>query len=462
MCQYHELARNWNLALEVIKRLRERGHEALLVGGCVRDHLLGIPSEDCDVATSATPRALIDLFADECKPVGIDFGVVLIARDKVKVEVSTYRTESGYADHRHPAEVRFSTREVDAQRRDFTVNALYWDPYADVIYDHVGGRADLERRLLRAVGDPDVRFAEDALRVLRGVRFAASLDFTFESQTWEALCRHVQDLIHISAERIRDELLRGLMRGNPGRFLDLLDQCGALQLLLPEVAAMKGVPQPPEFHPEGDVFVHTKLVLEKLAPIRSPTLALAALLHDVGKPVTATWGNGRMSFPNHDKVGAEIADEICRRLRLSKPQREAVVAMVKRHMMFISLKEMRPARRLRFLTAPTIEEELELHRADCEASHGKLENFFLAQEERQRLRERLSAPALPPPLVRGDDLKNTLGIPPGPHYKEILTAVHDAQLEGRLRNKEEALSLARQLYETLKSSKAAPPISQEN
>jgi len=453
MCQYHESARNWTLALEIIQKLRARGHEAFLVGGCVRDHLLELPCQECDVATSAVPQAVIELYGDQCKPVGIEFGVVLVARDGMSVDVSTYRAESGYADHRHPADVKFSSREIDARRRDFTINALYWDPIADIIHDHVGGRDDLERRILRAIGDPDARFQEDALRVLRGLRFASSLDLTIEPATWRALCAHVPDLLQISEERIREELIRGLTRRNPGRFLDLLDKSGALALILPEVAAMKGVAQPPEYHPEGDVFTHTRLVLDKLPPNPSPTLAFAALLHDIGKPPTATFSGGRISFPNHDQVGAELADAICRRLRFSNAQREAIVAMVKRHMMFISLPDMRPARRARFLAEPTIDEEIELHRADCSASHGKLDNYYLAREELKRMRAESAAPALPPPLITGHDLRDLLHVPPGPIYRRVLAAVQDAQLEGQVRSREEALALARRIVE----HQASPP-----
>lgn len=449
MCQYHASTKNWKLACEIIFRLQSHGFEALLVGGCVRDHLLGIPSRECDVATEAVPQKLFELFGAHCKPVGIDFGVVLIAKDGMNVDVATYRSETGYADHRHPSHVKFATRRQDAQRRDFTINALYWDPFRDAIYDDVGGCTDIEGKILRAVGDPEKRFEEDALRVLRGLRFAATLGFSIEPATWKALCHHVKDLPLLSPERIREELGRGFT-ANPARFLELLDQSGALDVVLPEVAAMKGVPQPPQYHPEGDVFTHTKLVLEKLPPNPSPTLVFAALFHDIGKPVTFTNGPDRIAFCNHDKVGAELADSICQRLRFSNTERERIVEMIRRHMMFISIRDMRPAKRARFLAAPTIEEELELHRADCLASHGNVDNYEFALAELQKLRQvSASKRLLPSPLITGHDLRTVLEIPPGPIYRRILDSVFDAQLEGKVANREEALALARELARKL-------------
>jgi poly(A) polymerase len=445
MCQYHESTPNWSLAIEVLRDLAQAGHEALLVGGCVRDHLLAIPAKECDIATDAVPQKLIETYGENCKPIGIEFGVVLIARGGQRVEVTTYRSESLYADHRHPSSVKFSTREADAQRRDFTVNALYWNPFTDEIFDHVGGIPDLEKKLLRAVGNADARFEEDALRVLRALRFAATHGFEIESQTWSALSRHVRDLSALSVERIREELIRGFTGKDPARFLDLLDHSGALEILLPEVARMKGVAQPPEYHPEGDVLTHTKLLLKKLGPNPSVTLAFAALLHDVGKPVTQTRVGDRITFPNHDQVGAELTDEICRRLKFSNAEREQVVEMVRRHMMFISIKEMRPAKRARFLAAPTITEELELHKADCEASHGKLDNYYFARTELHKLRAGGVARTLPPPLITGHDLRDKLQIPPGPIYRKILSAVQDAQLEGQIATHEQALEFARRL-----------------
>jgi poly(A) polymerase len=445
MCQYHAATKNWPLACEIIARLNNEGYEALLVGGCVRDHLLGIPSRECDVATEAVPQKLMELYGEHCKLVGVEFGVVVIAKDGLSTEVATYRSEAGYADHRHPSHVKFATRQEDAWRRDFTVNALYWNPFTDEIFDEIGGISDLHARIIRAVGDSDKRFEEDALRVLRGLRFAATLSFEIETATWAALTRHAQDLQLIAPDRIREELCRGFT-ANPAYFLELLDKSGVLDVILPEVAAMKGVPQPPQYHPEGDVFTHTQLLLEKLPPNPSLTLVFAALLHDVGKPPTLTFDGERISFPNHDQVGAELADAICQRLRFSKADREQIVSMVRRHMMFISIPEMRPAKRARFLAAPTIDEELILHRADCEASHGKLENYDFARKELERLRsEAAAASALPPPLITGADLRDELKLPPGPIYKKILEAVQDAQLEHRIQTREDALALARRL-----------------
>lgn len=443
MCQYHEKAKNWELALDVLQTLRRSGYEAYLVGGCVRDHLLGLPCEECDIATSAPPTVLVELYGPSAIPVGVKFGVVVVHNASASVEVATYRSEAGYADHRHPSIINFSTLEEDAKRRDFTINGLYWDPWQDRIIDLVEGRKDLERKLIRAIGVPRERFQEDALRILRALRFASSLSFSIDSDTWEALREQIPLLSAISMERIRDELIRGLTRPNPHVFLDLMDRAGVLDIILPEVAALKGCPQPPEFHPEGDVFTHTKLLLSKLPDHPSPALALAALLHDVGKPLTLTVGE-RIGFPNHDKVGAELADAICRRLRLPNALREQVVDMVKRHMMFIALQQMRPARLARFLAAPTIDDELELHRADCLASHGNIENYEFAKRQLEEKRKSGQGSALPKPLVTGHDLL-ALKVPPGPIYRRILHAILDAQLEGRITHREEALALAAQL-----------------
>ncbi len=443
MCQYHESTPNWSLARTVLADLHREGYEALLVGGCVRDHLLHVPAKECDIATNAVPNKLISLYGEECKPIGIEFGVVLIARQGMRVEVTTYRAESGYADHRHPSSVRFSSREIDAQRRDFTVNALYWNPFTDKIFDHVGGLNDLEKRILRAVGEPELRFREDALRVLRALRFSSTHGFEIEPRTWSALCQHAGDLLKLSAERIREELVRGFTGANPARFLDLLDRSRVLDVILPEVARMRGVEQPPMYHPEGDVLTHTKLLLQRLGPNPSVTLAFAALLHDVGKPVTVTRAGEKIAFPNHDQVGAEIADAICRRLKFPNAERERIVAMVRRHMIFISIRDMRPAKRARFLAEPTIDEELELHRADCEASHGKTENYDFARFELERIRKEAKGSALPAPLITGHDLRDVLKIPPGPIYRKILSRVQDAQLEGQLTNREEALEFVR-------------------
>jgi len=448
---------SFQLAKKIIQTLEKAGYEAYIVGGCVRDAFLGIPPqqcETCDIATNAPPSRVQELFPRSV-PLGLRFGVVCVYEDTASVDVATFRSESGYVDHRHPSHVAFSSLEQDAQRRDFTVNALYWRPRADFpdrseIIDLVGGLADLDKRILRAIGAPKERFKEDALRILRALRFASSLGFSIEPITWEALKSSVPLLRAISAERIREELVRGFTRRNPAHFLDLLDSSGVLRELLPEVADMKGVPQPPEFHPEGDVFTHTRLMLSKMPENPPATLAFAVLLHDVGKFLTLTF-NGRISFPNHDKKGAEIADAICKRLKFSNDEREQIVSMVQRHMMFISLQHMRPSKLARFLASPTIEEELQLHRLDCEASHGNLENYHFAQCKLAELKQAHDGNPLPAPLLRGDDLI-ALGIPPGPIYKRILGEVLELQIEGAITTKEDALKEARRIYSQLESA----------
>ncbi len=438
-------------AISVAETLRRAGHEAFLVGGCVRDLLMGRAPEDFDVATSAPPAAVRNLFPSTV-PVGAKFGVVLVLDEAARqqVEVATFRTESGYADHRHPQVVRYGDARGDAERRDFTMNGIFLDPQTGKIVDWVGGEADIRNRIIRAIGIPSDRLNEDALRILRALRFSSSLEFAIEPATWTALRSLAPTVARISAERVRDELLKGFTRPNPERFLDLLDSSGLLQLLLPEVAALKGCEQPPEFHPEGDVFVHTRLMLTLLPPPPSPALALATLLHDVGKPPTRTVTD-RIRFNEHHRVGADMADEICRRLVLSNELRDSVVSMVRRHMDFMNVRRMRTGTLRRFLASPLIGEEVELHRADCLASHGSTENCDFVLARLDEIRAASGSAELPPRLVTGDDLKS-LGVEPGPVYRRILTAVHDAQMEGSAPDRATALDLARRLLGELTES----------
>lgn len=429
-------------ALLVIRRLHDAGFEAFLVGGCVRDMLLGVTPEDYDVATSARAEQVLTLF-DHTVAIGAKFGVVLVLVGESQIEVATYRAEGGYSDHRRPDWVEFTDAKHDAERRDFTVNALFFDSEENRVLDFVGGEADLHAGVIRAVGEAADRFREDALRLLRAVRFASTLGFEIEKRTWDALREGCAQIRHVSAERIRDELTKGLTRGNPDRFLDLLDTSGLLELILPEVSAMKGVEQPPCFHPEGDVFQHTRLMLSHLPPKPSPELAFAVLLHDVGKPPTASFSD-RIRFNNHDKVGAEMAETICRRLAFSNEMRHRVVGMIRRHMQFINLPRMRQSTLRRFLTASTIDDEIELHRIDCMGSHGDTENYRLAVERLGHFREIVSQPGLPPPLVTGDDLI-AAGLKPGPSFKRILNSVQNAQLDGKVHTREEALLLMQRL-----------------
>jgi len=420
--------------------LRSAGHQAYLVGGCVRDLLLGWPPKDFDVATGAQPPEILRLFPGSgC--VGAHFGVVLVRDADAQVEVATFRSDRDYADGRRPTSVRFETSpREDAVRRDFTINGLMMDPDTAEVLDFVGGRDDLDRRLIRAIGDPDSRFREDHLRLLRAIRFAARLKFEIEPATFEAIRRNHALIRTVSAERVRDELVRILTEGGARRGFELLDATGLLDDLLPEVAAMKDVAQPPEFHPEGDVWVHTLLLLDRLDQA-SPTLALGALLHDVGKPPTFRIAE-RIRFDGHVEAGVELAGGILDRLRFSRHDTEQVLALVANHMRFKDVPRMKESTLKRFLRLPKFEEHLELHRLDCLASHGQLENYQLVRRKLEELpREELK----PKPLLTGHDLI-AQGYTPGPVFSEILRAVEDAQLEGRLTNREDALALVRQTF----------------
>jgi len=428
------------LANRIISTLRSAGHQAYLVGGCVRDLLLGWPPKDFDVATGAQPPEILRLFPGSgC--VGAHFGVVLVRDADAQVEVATFRSDRDYADGRRPTSVRFETSpREDAVRRDFTINGLMMDPDTAEVLDFVGGRDDLDRRLIRAIGDPDSRFREDHLRLLRAIRFAARLKFEIEPATFEAIRRNHALIRTVSAERVRDELVRILTEGGARRGFELLDATGLLDDLLPEVAAMKDVAQPPEFHPEGDVWVHTLLLLDRLDQA-SPTLALGALLHDVGKPPTFRIAE-RIRFDGHVEAGVELAGGILDRLRFSRHDTEQVLALVANHMRFKDVPRMKESTLKRFLRLPKFEEHLELHRLDCLASHGQLENYQLVRRKLEELpREELK----PKPLLTGHDLI-AQGYTPGPVFSEILRAVEDAQLEGRLTNREDALALVRQTF----------------
>jgi len=422
-------------ATEIVRRLRAEGFQAYLVGGCVRDLVMGREPKDYDVSTDATPDQVVKLFP-ESLTVGAQFGVVIVPRPEGNVEVATFRSDGRYADGRHPSEVRYAkTPREDVRRRDFTINGLLLDPLENQVLDYVGGQGDIRARRIRAIGNPIERFHEDRLRMLRAVRFAARFGFSLDAAALEAV-RKLAPLIHdVSAERVRDELLKILTEGQARRGFELLDETGLLREVLPEVKAMQGVPQPPEFHPEGDVWVHTLLMLEGLrAP--TPTLALGVLLHDVGKPPTLSVRE-RIRFDNHVEVGAEMAQAVCARLRLSARETERVVELVRHHLRFKDFPRMRRSTQLRFLRLEGFDEHLELHRLDCLASHGDLSTYELA---RRILEETPLAQIKPAPLLGGDDLI-AQGYTPGPLFKEILQTVEDAQLEGKLHTREDALRL---------------------
>jgi len=429
-------------ARRVARRLRESGHIAYFAGGCVRDMVRGLTPKDYDIATDARPEAVQNLFA-RTFAVGAHFGVIIVLENGFQFEVATFRSDDAYIDGRHPSAVHFSSPEEDAQRRDFTINGMFYDPVADKVIDLVGGRADIEAKLVRAIGDPAQRFAEDRLRMLRAVRFATVLDYEIEKQTWDALLTNAASISQISAERIRDELVRIFLSPNRVRGWDLLDSSGLMRAILPEVDAMKGVLQPEQFHPEGDVFVHTRLMLLLLPEKVSVQLVFAVLFHDVAKPVTARMDKtGRIRFNEHDRIGAQMTEAIMRRLRFSGDEIEATVEMVSQHMVFKDAPRMRVAKLKRFMARPTFEEELELHRVDCESSHRNLDNYEFLLRKRE---EFTNEPIIPAPLVRGDDLI-ALGLKPGPKFGEILEAVETRQLEGTLRTREEALEWVKREY----------------
>ena len=430
------------VAREIVARLRESGHIAYFAGGCVRDMVRGLTPKDYDVVTDARPEVVQTLFP-RTFAVGAHFGVIIVLEKGFQFEVATFRSDDAYIDGRHPSAVHFSSPEEDAQRRDFTINGMFYDPVAEKVIDLVGGCADIDAKLVRAIGDPARRFAEDRLRMLRAVRFATVLDYQIDKNTWDALVANASSINQISAERIRDELMRIFQSPNRVRGWDLLDGSGLMRAILPELDAMKGVLQPEQFHPEGDVFVHTRLMLQMLPAEVSVSLVFAVLFHDVAKPVTATVDKtGRIRFNEHDRIGAEMTEAIMRRLRFSGAEIEATVEMVRQHMVFKDAPNMRVAKLKRFMARSTFDEELELHRVDCESSHRMLDNYEFLLRKRE---EFANEPIIPPPLVRGDDLI-ALGLKPGPKFGQILEAVETRQLEGTLRTREEALEWVRREY----------------
>jgi poly(A) polymerase len=445
-------------AIHIVRTLRDEGYQAYLCGGCVRDELLGREPADYDVTTDAAPAEVMRIFP-ETYAVGVQFGVVLVplpvdrkaehdaseegSEHPNVVEVATFRSDIGYSDGRHPDQVRFSKdpRE-DVQRRDFTINGLLLDPISGQVLDFVGGRQDLENKIIRAIGDPEQRFTEDKLRMLRAVRFAARFDYQIEPQTFSAIQTLSDAIDQVSRERVRDELTKMLTEGHARDAFLLLDRTGLLQQVLPEVPAMKGVEQPPQFHPEGDVFVHTLLLLHKLPHPCPRTLAWGALLHDVGKPPTFRVAPDRIRFDGHVEVGVKMAEEICRRLRFSNDDTQQIVALVANHMRFADVTRMKESTLKRFLRLPQFAEHLELHRLDCQSSHGDLTTYNFTRE---KLKATPPENIRPAPLVTGRDLI-AAGYTPGPRFKEILSSIEDFQLEGKLVSKEQAMEFVSQHF----------------
>ena len=426
----------------VVRRLQHAGHRAVLAGGCVRDLLRDEQPQDYNVATSARPAEVEALF-DESQTVGRRFGVCQVHLDGLVYEVATFRREWGYSDGRHPDGVEFCDAEQDARRRDFTVNAMFYDPVTEELTDYVGGRTDLADGLIRAVGEPEARFREDHLRLVRAVRFAVRLGFEIEPATRSAMERLAPLTVVVSAERLREELRLILTGPRPADALRLMDSLGMLRHVFPELEEAKGCQQPPNYHPEGDVFVHSLLTLEKLPPEPDFELALAALFHDVGKPQAARNAEDAMFFPDHWDIGARIAEGVCRRLRLSNHETERVCWLVRRHMYFMDAPRMRESTLKKLFAEPGFEQLAELHRADALASWGDLANYEYVLERRRTMPPEV---ARPPRLVTGDDLI-AMGYAPGPLFRLVLEAVRDAQLEGEVTTREEALALARRTAE---------------
>jgi poly(A) polymerase len=486
-------------ATNIVRELRNRGFQAYFAGGCVRDTLLGVEPADYDVATDATPPQVMRIFP-ETYAVGAQFGVVLVPmksptqveegaqpRDENPhpskgsldeapsgfsiplirkprmsgapgldgapalpsehpnyVEVATFRNDGTYSDGRHPDQVSYAKDpQEDVQRRDFTINGLLMDPLdGNRVLDFVGGREDLRAGVIRAIGDPERRFSEDKLRMLRAVRFAARLDYIIDPATFAAIQRLAPQIHQVSAERVRDELTKMLTEGSARTAFEMLDSTGVLKEVLPEVDRMHGVEQPPQFHPEGDVWIHTLLLLEKLPPRCSRTLAWGTLLHDVGKPPTFRVAPDRIRFDGHVEVGVRMAEEICRRLHFSNEDTRQIAALVANHMRFADAERMKESTLKRFLRLPRFDEHLELHRMDCLSSYGDLSLYNFVRE---RLQQTPPEEIRPQPLLTGEDLI-ALGHQPGPQFRDMLAAIEDAQLEGTLKSREEALEFVRREF----------------
>jgi poly(A) polymerase len=428
-----------------LSRLREAGHQALLAGGCVRDLLMGATPKDYDIATTARPENVEDLF-ERTDTVGRQFGVCRVRLGEDTYEVATFRRESGYSDGRHPDSVTFCDARQDAARRDFTINAMFWDPGDGRVLDFFGGRCDLAAGLIRAVGDPEERFREDHLRLMRAVRFAARLGFRIEDATRRALASLADLTVQVSAERLQQELRIILTDRDPAAALRLMDDLGMLMRVFPELADTVGCEQPANYHPEGDVFVHTILTVEKLGPHPEFETALAALLHDIGKP-EASRRSEPLRFPAHAEIGAQMAAETCHRLRLSKHETDRICWLIRRHLYFRDAPGMRESKLKRLFADPGFEQLAEIHRADALASWGNLENYDYVMERRRTMPPEQ---ILPPPLVTGDDLIR-MGYEPGPLFGEVLDRVRDAQLEALVAGREQALELARRTAEEIRA-----------
>ena len=424
-------------ATKVISKLQQSGYLAYFAGGCVRDLLRDQVPTDYDIATNALPEQVTSLFS-KTRSVGAHFGVIIVISGEFAFEVATFRNDGSYGDGRRPESVEFTSPEEDVLRRDFTINGIFYDPIEGSTIDYVNGQDDIESGTVRAIGNPESRFREDHLRLLRAVRFAARFDYQIEENTWAAICSHAEEIKNISEERIRDELSKILTDPNRVRGFDLLVESGLMEAVIPEILDLKGCEQPPQFHPEGDVFVHTRLMLTLLKDDPSLSLVLSVLLHDIGKPSTYSYDeeSDRIRFNGHDKIGAEMASDILKRLKFPNKVIEEVTEMVANHMTFKDVQKMREAKLKRFMARPTFEDETELHRVDCLGSWGGLDNYDFLNQKRTEFD---NEPIIPPPLLTGKDLIE-IGWEPGPKLGEVLTKVQDMQLEKNLNSKEEALN----------------------
>ena len=426
-----------SIAAAVVRQLQASGFIAYFAGGCVRDQLLGKSPSDYDIATSASPEQVRGLFPHTVA-VGAQFGVICVLHAGFEFQVASFRADGVYIDGRRPVDVTFSTPQLDAERRDFTINGLFRDPVSGEIIDYVGGRADLERGIIRAIGKPADRFREDRLRLLRAVRFGALLGFSFDPETWQAVQGSAREIKVVSPERIRDELIRIFVSPTRVRGFDLLDESGLMHVILPEVTSLKNCEQPPQFHPEGDVFVHTRKMLGLLPGETSVPLVFSVLFHDIGKPPTFSYdeADNRIRFSGHDRLGTIMTRRIMERLRFPRAEIDAACEAVENHMVFKDVRNMRVSRLKRFMSRPYFEDEMALHKVDCEGSHGMLDNYdFLLKKQREFANE----PLIPPPLITGHDLLQ-LGWKAGPLIGKALEAVQTRQLEGLLTGHDEALA----------------------
>ncbi len=434
-----------DFAREVVVELRKAGHKAFCVGGCTRDTLLGIEPKEYDITTSATPQEVSEIFPHTV-PIGVSFGVILVITGKYQFEVATFRKDQSYTDGRHPDKVIYSSEEQeDVRRRDFTINGMLYDLIEEEVIDYVDGIRDIKSKIVQTIGDPYERFNEDKLRMMRAIRFSSRYNFELNLDTFQAIEKLAVDITQVSSERIRDEITKIITQSNPGHGLNMLSVSGLLKYILPDVEIMNGVEQPPEFHPEGDVFIHTCLVLDKLhknqGGVVSPELAIGALLHDVGKPPTFSVSD-RIRFNGHDKLGADMSKKICRELKFSNKQIEVIYALIRDHLKFKDVFNMKKSTLKRFIGMPHFEEHMALHLADCQASHGLTAAYDFVMEKYNDFEEEEIKPA---PLISGRELIE-MGYKPGPRFSDILNFGEEAQLEGEITNTQEAIEAVLENY----------------